>query len=149
MGKPQSITASLTADAVKKLKAGKEGEKYTNLPDEGLQCEFQYDFGDNTQESIKIFTDTVCRSMIVGHIKFTIQSIARTKLKAGASAKAIQAFFYDPATETNVYKPGEYTGRKSSVEKEHDRIEKMSPESKQKEIEALKVMLAGLEKKGK
>lgn len=146
MGKPQKITAALTPDAVAKLKEGKESEKYQGLPDEGLQCEFQYDFGDNTNESVKIFTDAVCRSMIVGHIKFTIQSIARTKLKAGATAKEIQAFFYDPSTEKNVYKPGEYTGRKSGVEKEHDRIEKLDPDTKAKEIAKLQEMLAGLQK---
>lgn len=146
MGKPVEIVASLTADAVAKLKASKDAEKYQSLPDEGKEVKFQYDFGDNTEESVAIFTDNVCRSMIVGHIKFTIQSIARSMLKAGKTEEEIRAHFFNARSGENVYKPGEYTGRKSGVEKEHDRIIKLSPEVKAKEIAKLQEMLAGLEK---
>ncbi len=145
MGKPNTIKASLTPDAVEKLKAGKEGEKYAEL--EARETEFQFDFGDDTEEAVAIFGDNVVRSYIVGHCSFTLQGIARSLMKAGKTDEEIQAHFYDPATEMNVYRPGEYTGRKSAVEKEHDRIEKMSPEAKEKEIDALRAMLEGLEGK--
>ena len=149
MGKPQTIKASLTADAVTKLKGGKDGEKYQALPDEGLEVEFQYDFGDNNAEAVTLFGEPVVRSYIVGHCSFTIQGIARSMLKAGKSVKQIQAHFFDSATGKNVYKPGEYTGRKSAVEKEHDRILKLSPEKRDMEIAELERVLSRIKKEGK
>lgn len=146
MGKPQKITASLTPEAVEKLKAGKDGEKYTGLPDEGKETEFLYDFGDTTEESIAIFGDKVVRSYVVGHCLFTIQGIARSMMKAGKTEKQIQAFFFDEAIGKNVYLPSEYSGRKTAAEKEHDRIQKLSPERQAQEVAALKAMLKKLEK---
>ncbi|KKN73985.1 hypothetical protein LCGC14_0395510 [marine sediment metagenome] len=149
MGKPQTIKASLTPDAVEKLKEGKDGEKYQSLPDEGLEVEFQYDFGDNNAEAVALFGEGVVRSYIVGHCSFTIQGIARSMLKAGRSAKQIRAHFFDESTGLNVYQPGEYTGRKTAVEKEHDRILKMSPEKRDAEITELEKVLARIKKEGK
>lgn len=132
----KEVKASLTPDRVAKLKVEDE-EKYGFLPDEGLEVTVEYDFGDDTQHAIELFTDKICLSMIQGHILFSLQGKIRNMLAAGKTFEEIQDALYDLDKNEHVWKPTEAAGRKSEVEKTKDKLSKMSPEARARAKEEL------------
>jgi hypothetical protein len=134
------VTASLTKHQVETLKA-KDPDKYASLPDEGLSVNIQYDFGADLAEQAVIFGEKVCSNMIKGHVKFNMQARMRNMLAEGKTAKEIQKAFYNLTENTHVYKPTEGMTRMSFVEKQKARMEKLSPEEREKQKAELKALL--------
>jgi len=139
----QKIEANLTAERVAKLKA--EDEKtYANLPDKGMSASIEFDYGDTVLDAVENFTEEVVMDWIEGHSKFTIQEKMRNMLAQGKTPEEIQLAFYNPETGEVTWKPQQAPERKSAVDKEKDRLTKLDPEKRDKEIAALRAMLAGL-----
>ena len=148
-----AIGASLTKDKVASLK-NKDAEKYAPLPDEGTGIiEIQYELGDTPKEAGDIFGKDVVMSQLefgIGHaIQAKIRNRSAELLSQGKSIpeakEIIQAEIYNIETGEYVWKPGMAATRKSPLEKEKDRLSKLDPEKKEREIAALKAMLAEME----
>ena len=132
----EKVTASLTPEAVEKLKASEEGQKgiFKHLSDGGTSVECDYDFGDDIEDMVERFGDEVCKNMIRGHIKFGLQGAMRRWLTEGLDADEIQE-------KVAAYLPGLSKPKKSAVEKERDRLSKLDPETREREKEALRALL--------
>ncbi len=155
MPQVEKISASITAEKVTNFKnpeKTKNSKNYEKLPANGIPTfTIDYDFGENNAEAVKLFGEAVVRSMLIGHISFTIQGKARAQVakKVGSGVpiaqaiKEVQAGFHNG--DGNVWKPGMAPARKSSVEKERDRIKGLPPEQRKAAVEELMSMLGDLD----
>jgi len=139
----ESISASLTAHQVQVLKA-KDAEKYASLPDDGTSVDIQYDFGDDLAAQAVIFGEKVCSNMIKGHVKFNMQAKIRNMLADEKSPKEIQKAFYNVQEGIHVYKPTEGMTRMSFVEKQKSKMEKLTPEEREKQKAELRALLESM-----
>lgn len=133
------VKASLTKERVAKLKE-EDAEKYGFLPDEGIEVEVQYDFGDNLADAASKFSEEIILNMFQGHVKFGLQSMIRNKLEQGLSQSEIQAEIFNVDTGEYVYKPSK-TVRLSEEEKIKRDLSKKSPEERAAAKERLLKML--------
>ena len=140
----KDVSASLTKRKVASLKK-EDAKKYGSLPEEGLEVVIQYDFPEDTASAAEAFGEKICATLIEGHARFTMQTRMRNKLAAGQDADEIQAAFFDVAKGEYNWIPSEASIRKSSVEKEKDRLGKLDPETREREKQALLDMLAAME----
>jgi len=140
MPKIEKVKASLTKDRVASLKK-EDAQKYGFLPAEGVEAEVQYDFGATPEEAAKYFGADVVMRLLNFAISHPIQSKIRDMLAEGKKVAEIQAAIYDVANKKHIYKPGLAGPRKSAVEKEADRLKKLTPEQRAKEKAALLQML--------
>jgi len=148
----QKVSASLTKEKVAALKEV-DKEKYARLPNEGTgKVEVEYDFGGSPEEAGKYFKPDVVMRLLNFAISHPIQSRIRDGLVAGLAdgkpvatiVKEIQASIY--ANGKHVWVPGMATARKSAVEKERDRLNKIEdPVKKAEEMDALRKLLAEME----
>lgn len=139
----QTLSASLTEHQVSVLKQ-KDPEKYASLSDKGTSVDITYDFGDDLAGAAAIFGEKICMNMIKGHMKFNIQARIRNMLAEGKTAKQIQAAFYNVEENTHVYKPSEAATRMTFVEKQKAKMDKLSPEEREKQKTELKALLESM-----
>lgn len=152
MPKVETVSASLTKEKVASLKR-EDAEKYARLPNEGTgKVEVKYDFGANPAEAAKHFGDEVVMRLLNFAISHPIQSRIRDALIAGLAdgkplatiVKEVQASIY--ADGKHVWTPGMSSPRKSPIEKEKDRLNKIEdPAKRAAEIAALKALIADME----
>jgi hypothetical protein len=143
----EKVTATLTAHRIGKLKnsdKNKEG-KYDSLPDSNQTAEILYNFGDNVQDAVERFGEKVIMSFITGHCLFSLQERMRALMEQGLSDDEIQAKIYNPEEDTYVWKPGLAPARKSPVEKMADRLRKLDPMEREKQIAELEALLNQME----
>lgn len=136
----KTVKASLTKDRIASLKK-EDPEKYGRLPNEKVEAAVQYDFGSNPQEAATYFGADVVMRLLNFAISHPIQSKIRDMLSEGKTKAQIQAAIYDVANKKHVYKPGLAPSRKSAIEKEADRLKKLTPEERAKEKAKLLEML--------
>ena len=144
----EKVTATLTAHRINKLKndekLNKDG-KFDSLPDSDLTATIVYDFGDDPMDAVEKFGERVVMSFITGHCLFGLQEKIRSLLQQGYSEDEIQDKIYNPNTNEHFWRPGEAPKRKSAIEKTADRLNKLDPEAREKEIEALRALLEQME----
>jgi hypothetical protein len=83
----------------------------------------EYEFGQNLDETAKIFGKELTYNKAVAQMKVDFQSAVRTKLKAGTADKEIVEQMRD-------WKPGMRAPGKSKVEKLQGLFNSLSPEEK-------------------
>jgi len=144
----EKVTAVLTAHRIAKLKAdeklNKDG-KFDALPDTDISATITYDFGNDPMDAVDKFGEKVVMSFITGHCLFGLQEKIRSLLQQGLSEDEIQDKIYNVEDEEYVWKPGEAAPRKSAIDKIAERLNKLDPEARQREIDALRALLEQME----
>jgi hypothetical protein len=139
------VSATLTVDAIAKLKLNDKEGKHTYLNDKGESCTIEYNFGDSIDEMVAIFSEEVVTQMVIGHILFTLQGKMRSWLAAGKDEEEIQELLFDVDSNTHNWKPTLGGTRKSEEEKLETKLSKLSVPQRAAQIKAMQELLARMQ----
>lgn len=98
---------------------------------DGLSATFHYDFGASLDEMVDLFTEVIAAAHCKRSLVVAAQGHARGLLRQGKTEAEIRA-----AMEK--WKPGEPRVTKTSTERLHELLDKMSPDDRAAAIKELK-----------